>query len=130
MTSRNPIALKVFKKTSPNSKVTVYLGKRDYVDNITKIESVGKFWADRSRDGVTEPHPISLCCDWSIDGVAVIDPEYLKGRKLYGQIICSFRYGREEDEMMGLEFQKDLLMASGEINQNNRKDASRMQVLS
>jgi len=101
MTSRNPIALKVFKKTSPNSKVTVYLGKRDYVDNITKIESV--------------------------DGVAVIDPEYLKGRKLYGQIICSFRYGREEDEMMGLEFQKDLLMASGEINQNNRKDASRMQ---
>lgn len=35
-------ALKVFKKTSPNSKVTVYLGKRDYIDNITKIESVGK----------------------------------------------------------------------------------------
>ena len=36
-------ALKVFKKTSPNSKVTVYLGKRDYIDNITKIESVGKY---------------------------------------------------------------------------------------
>lgn len=39
-------ALKVFKKTSPNSKVTVYLGKRDFVDNITKIEAVGmsSFW--------------------------------------------------------------------------------------
>ena len=36
-------ALKVFKKTSPNGKVCVYLGKRDYVDNITKIESVGQF---------------------------------------------------------------------------------------
>jgi len=71
MTQRSQIALKVFKKTSPNSKVTVYLGKRDFVDNITRIESV--------------------------DGVVVIDPEYLKGRKLYGQIICSFRYGREED---------------------------------
>jgi hypothetical protein len=35
-------SLKVFKKTSPNSKVTVYLGIRDYIDNITKIESVGK----------------------------------------------------------------------------------------
>ena len=35
-------ALKVFKKTSPNGKVCVYLGKRDYVDNITKIESVGQ----------------------------------------------------------------------------------------
>jgi len=101
MTQRSQIALKVFKKTSPNSKVTVYLGKRDFVDNITKIESV--------------------------DGVVVIDPEYLKGRKLYGQIICSFRYGREEDEMMGLEFQKDLLMASGEINKNNRKESTRMQ---
>lgn len=64
------------------------------------------------------------------DGVVVIDPEYLKGRKLYGQIICSFRYGREEDEMMGLEFQKDLLMASGEITKNNRKESTRMQVRS
>lgn len=34
-------ALKVFKKTSPNGKVCVYLGKRDFIDNITKIESVG-----------------------------------------------------------------------------------------
>ena len=60
--------------------------------------------------------------------MAVIDPEYLKDRKLYGQIICSFRYGREEDEVMGLEFQKDLLMASGEICLNNKKELSRMQV--
>ena len=60
--------------------------------------------------------------------MAVIDPEYLKGRKVYGQIVCSFRYGREEDEVMGLEFQKDLLMASGEIQPKQKKDLSKMQV--
>jgi arrestin-1 len=94
-------ALKVFKKTSPNGKVTVYLGKRDFVDSITKIDP--------------------------IDGVAVIDPEYLKGRKLFGQVVCSFRYGQEADEMMGLNFQKDLLMASGEIHASPKKELTKMQ---
>ena len=36
-------ALKVFKKTSPNGKVTVYLGKRDFVDSITKIDPIGTY---------------------------------------------------------------------------------------
>ena len=58
----------------------------------------------------------------------MIDPEYLKGRKLFGQIVCSFRYGREEDEVMGLEFQKDLLMASGEIQATSKKELTKMQV--
>jgi len=57
----------------------------------------------------------------------LIDLDYLKGRKLFGQIVCSFRYGREEDEVMGLEFQKDLLMASGEIKETQKKDLSKMQ---
>jgi arrestin-1 len=116
-------ALKVFKKTSPNSKVTVYLGKRDYIDNITKIESVGKHLpiVSEKTSGI---NPISYCAD----GVALIDPEYLKGRKLFGQIVCSFRYGREEDEVMGLEFQKDLLMASGEIRASQKSDLTKMQV--
>lgn len=46
-----------------------------------------------------------------VDGVIVIDDDY-KDRKIYGQLVCSFRYGREEDEMMGLNFQKDLYLAS------------------
>lgn len=62
------------------------------------------------------------------DGVVLIDAEYLKGRKLYGQVVCSFRYGREEDEVMGLQFQKDLLMASGEIQPTQKKDLTKMQV--
>lgn len=64
------------------------------------------------------------------DGVVLVDPEYLKGRKLFGQIVCSFRYGREEDEVMGLQFQKDLLMASGEIQPTQKKDLTKMQVQS
>jgi len=65
---------------------------------------------------------------FSLDGVALIDLDYLKGRKLFVQIVCSFRYGREEDEVMGLEFQKDLLMASGEIHATQKKDLTKMQV--
>lgn len=45
----------------------------------------------------------------------MLDPEYTKGRKVYGQVICSFRYGREEDEVMGLNFHKELFLASEQL---------------
>lgn len=48
------------------------------------------------------------------DGVFVINEDY-KDRKIFGQVVCSFRYGREEDEVMGLNFQKDLFLASEQI---------------
>lgn len=54
------VAVKVFKKTTPNGKLTVYLGKRDFIDHIEY-------------------------CD-PVDGVLVLDEEYLKGRKVYGQV--------------------------------------------
>ncbi|CAG9813978.1 unnamed protein product [Phaedon cochleariae] len=79
---------RVFKKQSPNGKLTMYLGKRDFVDHISGVEP--------------------------IDGVVVIDNEY-KDRKIFGQVVCSFRYGREEDEVMGLNFQKDLFLASAQV---------------
>lgn len=79
---------RVYKKQSPNCKLTMYLGKRDFVDHISGVEP--------------------------IDGVVVIDNDY-KDRKIFGQVICSFRYGREEDEIMGLNFQKDLYLASQQI---------------
>lgn len=49
------------------------------------------------------------------DGVVLIDSDYLTNRKLFGQVVCSFRYGREEDECMGLNFQKDLYLCSTQI---------------
>ena len=42
----------MFKKGSPNGKITVYLGKRDFVDHVTHVDP--------------------------IDGVVLVDPEYLK----------------------------------------------------
>lgn len=50
-----------------------------------------------------------------LDGVVLIDNDYLRERKIFGQVICSFRYGREEDEVMGLNFQKDLFLASEQV---------------
>jgi len=79
------VAVKVFKKTSPNGKITVYLGKRDFVDRL---------------DGVVDP----------IDGVVVVDNEYLKNRQVYGQVATTFRYGREDDEVMGLKFAKEMIL--------------------
>jgi hypothetical protein len=33
---------KVFKKSSPNEKLTLYLSKRDYVDHISCVDPIGK----------------------------------------------------------------------------------------
>ncbi|KAK5647105.1 hypothetical protein RI129_005569 [Pyrocoelia pectoralis] len=79
---------RVFKKCSPNGKISLYMAKRDFVDHVVGVEP--------------------------IEGVIVIDEDY-KDRKIFAQIVCSFRYGREEDEMMGLNFQKDLCLGSMQI---------------
>jgi arrestin-1 len=71
-------------------------GKRDFVDHISAVEPV--------------------------DGVVVLDEEYVnERRKIFGQLICSFRYGREEDEVMGLNFQKELFLASEQLYPLNSK---------
>ncbi|XP_076043459.1 beta-arrestin protein kurtz isoform X1 [Oratosquilla oratoria] len=80
---------RVFKKSSPNGKITVYLGKRDFVDHITHVDP--------------------------IDGVVLIDPEYLKVRKVFGHVLAAFRYGREDLDVLGLTFRKDLYLASEQI---------------
>jgi arrestin-2 len=53
-------SVKVFKKTSPNAKLTVYLGKRDFVDHGDHVDA--------------------------IEGVVVADNDYLKGRKVFCQV--------------------------------------------
>ncbi|XP_039899237.1 beta-arrestin-1 isoform X5 [Simochromis diagramma] len=78
--------IRVFKKASPNGKLTVYLGKRDFVDHVDRVEPV--------------------------DGVVLIDPEYLKERKVFVTLTCAFRYGREDLDVLGLTFRKDLFVAN------------------
>ncbi|XP_037792611.1 arrestin homolog [Penaeus monodon] len=82
-------AVKVFKKTAPNGKLTVYLGRRDFVDNTN----------------TTEP----------VDGIVVCDNDYLRGRKVYATVTVTYRFGREEDEVMGLHFSKEMQLASQQI---------------
>lgn len=53
--------------------------------------------------------------EFFLDGVVMLDNSYLKSGKIFGQIVCSFRYGRKEDEVMGLRFQKDMYLASSQI---------------
>ncbi|KAG1660948.1 Arrestin [Nymphon striatum] len=79
---------KVFKKTAPNGKLTLYLGKRDFVDHIKEVDP--------------------------IDGVVLLD-ETFRDRKVFGQLVAEFRYGREQDEIMGLHFSKELYLASEQI---------------
>uniref|UniRef100_UPI0035900501 beta-arrestin-1-like isoform X4 n=1 Tax=Myxine glutinosa TaxID=7769 RepID=UPI0035900501 len=82
MSERHAPGTRVFKKSSPNGKVTVYLGKRDFVDHLDRVDP--------------------------IDGVVLVDPEYLKERKVFVSLTCAFRYGREDLDVLGLTFRKDL----------------------
>uniref|UniRef100_A0A8D3D1L3 Arrestin C-terminal-like domain-containing protein n=1 Tax=Scophthalmus maximus TaxID=52904 RepID=A0A8D3D1L3_SCOMX len=81
--------LRVFKKSSPNCKVTVYLGKRDFVDHLDHVDAV--------------------------DGVILVDPEYLKDRKVFVTLTCAFRYGREDLDVLGLSFRKDLYISTFQV---------------
>ncbi|XP_063596180.1 arrestin homolog [Penaeus indicus] len=85
-------AVKVFKKTAPNGKVTAYLSRRDFVDHITH----------------TSP----------VDGVVVVDHDYLRGRRVFARVAVTYRYGREEDEVMGLNFSKELELVNVEVAPN------------
>uniref|UniRef100_A0A671VCY8 Arrestin beta 2 n=1 Tax=Sparus aurata TaxID=8175 RepID=A0A671VCY8_SPAAU len=69
-----------------SSSVTVYLGKRDFVDHLDHVDPV--------------------------DGVILVDPEYLKDRKVFVTLTCAFRYGREDLDVLGLSFRKDLYIST------------------
>jgi beta-arrestin len=47
--------------------------------------------------------------------VVLVEPEYLKDRKVYGHVLAAFRYGREDLDVLGLTFRKDLYLASSQI---------------
>lgn len=49
------------------------------------------------------------------DGVVLIDPDYVKDRKVFGHVLAAFRYGREDLDVLGLTFRKDLYLASEQV---------------
>ncbi|XP_054852406.1 arrestin-C [Eublepharis macularius] len=49
------------------------------------------------------------------NGVVLIDPEYLKDRKVYVTLTCAFRYGRDDLDVIGLTYRKDIYVLSTQI---------------
>jgi len=49
------------------------------------------------------------------DGVILVDPEYVGERKVYAQVLAAFRYGREDLDVLGLTFRKDLYISSLQV---------------
>eukprot|EP00088_Acartia_fossae_P007548 TRINITY_DN13551_c0_g1_i2.p1 TRINITY_DN13551_c0_g1~~TRINITY_DN13551_c0_g1_i2.p1 ORF type:complete len:400 (-),score=83.22 TRINITY_DN13551_c0_g1_i2:621-1820(-) len=90
--------VKIFKKCAPNGRLFVYLGKREYVQ----------------CDGVIEP----------VQGVVYIQDwkDTLNGRKVYLQLVVTFRHGREEDETMGISFKKELVIDRVQVNPAEKAD--------
>ncbi|XP_036999816.2 S-arrestin [Artibeus jamaicensis] len=79
----------IFKKVSRDKSVTIYLGKRDYVDHVDQVEPV--------------------------DGVVLVDPELVKGKKVYVSLTCAFRYGQEDIDVIGLSFRRDLYFSRAQV---------------
>lgn len=47
--------------------------------------------------------------------MVLIDPDYVKERKVFGHVLAAFRYGREDLDVLGLTFRKDLYLAAEQI---------------
>ncbi|XP_058979923.1 phosrestin-2-like [Musca domestica] len=91
------VNFKVFKKASPNNMITLYMNRREFVDSVTQVEPV--------------------------DGIIVLDDEYVRqNRKIFVQLICNFRYGREDDELIGLRFSKELILVSQQVHPEQKVD--------
>lgn len=54
-------------------------------------------------------------CSIVTDGVVLIDPDYVKDRKVFGHVLAAFKYGREDLDVLGLTFRKDLYLAAEQI---------------
>ncbi|XP_068277305.1 S-arrestin [Nyctibius grandis] len=79
----------VFRKSTRDKALTIYLGKRDFIDNV----------------GIVEP----------VDGVVLVDPAMIKGKQVYVSLTCAFRYGREDIDVMGLTFRRDLFFTRVQV---------------
>ncbi|XP_077360731.1 arrestin 3a, retinal (X-arrestin) [Festucalex cinctus] len=86
---------KVFKKTNGNGGLTLYLGKRDYLDHVNNVEK--------------------------LDGVVKLDPTNFGDRKVFVQLACAFRYGSDDLDVMGLCFRKDIWIQHVQIYPDDHK---------
>ncbi|KAK5650679.1 hypothetical protein RI129_001708 [Pyrocoelia pectoralis] len=78
-----------FQKSSPNNKLTLYLSSRDLVVSAGRIDR--------------------------LQGVLLVDPDFVDQRKVFGQVTLTFRYGREDEEVMGLKFCNEAVMCLAQL---------------
>ncbi|XP_031410942.1 S-arrestin [Meleagris gallopavo] len=117
----------IFKKSTRDKALTIYLGKRDFIDNIGSVEPV--------------------------DGVVLVDPTMIKGKKglrfyaiqvlvcsssfqsaacltclcflpVYVSLTCAFRYGQEDIDVIGLTFRRDLFFSRVQVYPPENKPES------
>ncbi|XP_057206757.1 S-arrestin b isoform X1 [Triplophysa rosa] len=79
----------IYKKLSRDKSVGVYMGKRDFVDHCDFVDPV--------------------------DGVVLIDPEQVKGKKVYVMLSCTFRYGRDDMDVLGMAFRRDIFLCTRQV---------------
>lgn len=65
--------------------------------------------------------------------MVLIEPDYVKDRKVFGHVLAAFRYGREDLDVLGLTFRKDLYLAAEQIfppteNTTTKRPLTRLQV--
>uniref|UniRef100_A0AAY5EM85 Arrestin C-terminal-like domain-containing protein n=1 Tax=Electrophorus electricus TaxID=8005 RepID=A0AAY5EM85_ELEEL len=85
--------------------LTVYLGKRDFVDHLDHVDPVGECL-------FCSPH------------------HFLASSAVFVTLTCAFRYGREDLDVLGLSFRKDLYMSTFQAFPplpEERKPLSRLQ---
>ncbi|KAL7636841.1 UNVERIFIED_CONTAM: hypothetical protein RMT77_012599 [Armadillidium vulgare] len=85
----NVLTLHVYRKLSPDGKISLFVGQRDFIDHLTHVDP--------------------------IDGVIVLETEDLGEQRVFVQLVLTYRYGREEDEVMGLTFAKEIIVTSQQI---------------
>ncbi|XP_030381808.1 uncharacterized protein LOC115629478 [Scaptodrosophila lebanonensis] len=88
---------RVYKKTSPNCVLTLYLPTREIT--------------------LTGNSPSIL------RGIVFVDPKAIQGYRVYAQLTLTFRYGREDEEVMGLRFCNEAIMSLHQIWPRNEEPA-------
>uniref|UniRef100_A0A665UWV6 S-arrestin n=1 Tax=Echeneis naucrates TaxID=173247 RepID=A0A665UWV6_ECHNA len=86
---KNVIIFIYFKIYRFYTYVAVYMAKRDFMDYCDFVDPV--------------------------DGVILIDPVQLKGKKVYVMLSCTFRYGHQDMDVMGVAFKRDLFMVTRQV---------------
>ncbi|XP_037955929.1 arrestin, lateral eye-like [Teleopsis dalmanni] len=88
---------RVYKKTSPNCVITLYLPTREIT--------------------------LSGSSPSILRGIVFVDPKAIQGYRVYAQLTLTFRYGREDEEVMGLRFCNEAIMSLHQIWPRNEEPA-------